>query len=265
MLIVNADDWGRTRVETDRALECHERGRVTAVSAMVFMADAERAAGLALRHGVDVGLHLNFSQEFDQPDLPGNLQEDQRRLVRFTQRSRFAIMLYSPWLRGAFRRSFLAQWNEFIRLYGTPPSHVDGHQHRHLCANLLLDHFIDPGVRLRRNFTYAEDERGVLNRGYRKLFDQLLARRYRLTDFFFSLGEALESGRVPGVIRAARAGTVELMAHPARQAEYAFLLSDRFAEMTYDVELRSFAGAREPGPILENHSLGQPCRQKLLS
>lgn len=243
MLIINADDWGRTLVETENALECHQRCRITAVSAMVFMADSERAARVALEQGVDAGLHINLSQAFDQPGIPVSLVEDQRRLVLFMRLGRFAIMLYNPLLRGSFRRSFQAQWNEFIRLYGSPPSHVDGHRHRHLCVNLLVDRFIPTGIRLRRNFTYAKDERGPINRVYRGLFDRVLAGRYRITDSFFSLGEVLKYHRLARVIQAARTGTVELMAHPIVPSERTFLLGEEFAEFTRDIELRSFAGA----------------------
>jgi len=61
MLIINADDLGRSVVETDAALRCYSAGRITSVSAMVFMSDSERAAELANGNGLDVGLHLNFS------------------------------------------------------------------------------------------------------------------------------------------------------------------------------------------------------------
>ena len=54
-LVINADDWGRTRDTTDRTLECHERGSVSSVSAMVFMEDSERAAALARERDMDAG------------------------------------------------------------------------------------------------------------------------------------------------------------------------------------------------------------------
>ena len=44
MLIINADDWGRSVAETNAALRCYEEARITSASAMVFMADSERAA-----------------------------------------------------------------------------------------------------------------------------------------------------------------------------------------------------------------------------
>jgi predicted glycoside hydrolase/deacetylase ChbG (UPF0249 family) len=46
MLIINADDWGRSVAETDAALRCYREGRITSVNAMVFMQDSERAARL---------------------------------------------------------------------------------------------------------------------------------------------------------------------------------------------------------------------------
>jgi predicted glycoside hydrolase/deacetylase ChbG (UPF0249 family) len=63
-LIINADDWGRSRETTDRTLECWERGSISSVSAMVFMEDSVRAAALARERGIDTGLHLNFTTPF---------------------------------------------------------------------------------------------------------------------------------------------------------------------------------------------------------
>lgn len=38
MLIVNADDWGRSLAEADAALRCLKRERITSVSVMGFQA-----------------------------------------------------------------------------------------------------------------------------------------------------------------------------------------------------------------------------------
>ncbi|HOY59397.1 MAG TPA: ChbG/HpnK family deacetylase, partial [Verrucomicrobiota bacterium] len=129
MLIVNADDWGGWRTATDAALTCYEKGRITSVSAMVFMDDSERAARLAQRSGLDVGLHLNLSQEFtgSTHSVP-RLAESQRAIVRFLRSSKYALLFYHPFLRRQFRHVFEAQLEEFFRLYGRPPSHFDGHQ-----------------------------------------------------------------------------------------------------------------------------------------
>jgi predicted glycoside hydrolase/deacetylase ChbG (UPF0249 family) len=61
--------------ETDAAFKCYRGGRITSVSAMVFMQDSERAAKLANNSDLDVGLHLNFSEEFTDTSCSETLKE----------------------------------------------------------------------------------------------------------------------------------------------------------------------------------------------
>jgi predicted glycoside hydrolase/deacetylase ChbG (UPF0249 family) len=75
MLIINADDWGRSPVETDAVLRCYQEGRITSVSAMVFMEDSERAAELARENELDVGLHVAFAELFTGGNYPGKLDQ----------------------------------------------------------------------------------------------------------------------------------------------------------------------------------------------
>jgi len=63
-LIINADDWGRDLATTDRIRECFEAQAISSASAMVFMADSERAAKIARLGSFDCGLHLNFTTPF---------------------------------------------------------------------------------------------------------------------------------------------------------------------------------------------------------
>ena len=168
MLIINADDWGRSVAETDAALKCFRERRITSVSAMVFMQDSERAAKLTKDYELDdVGLHLNFSEEFTDKSCSKTLKETQGRIIRFLKRSKYAQLLYNPFLRKAFAYSYHAQVEEFVRLFEKLPSHIDGHHHMHLCANLLLSKSIPAGMKLRRNFSFWPGEKGLLNRAYR--------------------------------------------------------------------------------------------------
>lgn len=241
MLIINADDWGRSRAETDVELECFRAGRITSVSAMVFMEDSERAAGLAREHGVDVGLHFNLSQRYNGRQ-PGQAASDaHERIVRFMTKSKYAVLLYQPGLRREFREIFNSQWDEFARLYGQPPSHVDGHQHRHLCANVLLGDVIPRGVKVRRNFSFWPGEKSTFNRAYRGLMDRWLGRRYRLTDYFFSLGQCLKAGLMSRVAGTAGTSNVELMTHPIHAEEKDWLLSGAFSETMKGLQLSPYA------------------------
>ena len=225
MLIVNADDWGRSRAETDAAMACHARGTVTSVSAMVFMEDSERAADVAKGVGLDVGLHVNFTQEFTSNGAAARLRDYQDRLARFLKRSKYALVLYHPLLREHFRYVYQMQADEFVRLYDGPPSHVDGHQHMHLCSNMLFDGIIPPGQRVRRSFSFWPGEKNFINRTYRRFVDKLLSRRFRLTDYFFALSHCLRNGCMKRVENLAKAASVELMTHPAKTEEFNWLTS----------------------------------------
>jgi hypothetical protein len=96
MLIINADDWGRSVAETDAALKCCKGGRITSLSAMVFMEDSERAADLAKENQLDVGLHLNFSEKFTANQYPQILANYHHKIVRFLRGNRYAQLLYNP-------------------------------------------------------------------------------------------------------------------------------------------------------------------------
>src|SRR5690349_22258273 len=103
MLTVNADDLGRCVVATDRTLACFAANRINAASAMVFMEDSERAAALASASGLDVGLHINFTEAFTASYVPRSLRRDHKRLRRFLGANKYALVLYNPFLRNAFR------------------------------------------------------------------------------------------------------------------------------------------------------------------
>src|ERR1700687_1641630 len=117
MLIVNADDWGRSLAETDAADLCFKAGRITSVSAMVFMEDSERAADLALASGIDAGLHLNFTQAFTGTGYPEALARRHRRIASFLNRNKYSQLLYNPFLRDDFAYCYRVQADEFERLY----------------------------------------------------------------------------------------------------------------------------------------------------
>jgi predicted glycoside hydrolase/deacetylase ChbG (UPF0249 family) len=241
MLIINADDWGGWPAATDAALAGCARGRITSVSAMLFMADSERAAGLAADAGIDVGLHVNFVQDFSDSRCPAPLAAAQRRLHRFLKRGKYALLLYHPLLREQFRCVYQAQVEEFVRLYGRPPSHIDGHQHMHLCTNMVIDHIIPPRQKVRRSFSFWPGEKGWFNRYYRRRLDQWLGRKYRCTDYFFSLGQCLKNRRLGRVAELSQKSNVELMTHPEKPDEYRWLMNGGFDEVLEGVPLGSYA------------------------
>ena len=111
-LIVNADDFGASTGINHGILECHACGVVTSASLMV----TGRAVGEAVAMSRDypmlaIGLHWDVwgedEREFDIDDLR------------------------------AVRDEFRRQLDEFHRLLGRMPTHVDSHRHAHREKKLM--------------------------------------------------------------------------------------------------------------------------------
>lgn len=222
-IIINADDWGRDVAVTDRTLECVLQGSVSSVSAMVFMADSERAAEIALQRGVDAGLHLNLTTPFTSRHCPPRLAEHQCTLTRFLRFGRVSSAFYIPWLAGSFEYVVKAQLAEWERLYGVAPRRIDGHHHMHLCANVLRQRLLPSGTIVRRNFSFDSGEKSALNRFYRQRQDNRLAQFHRTTDFFFALPPIDVPGRLEKIFDLASRSAVEMETHPVNPDEYTFL------------------------------------------
>ena len=190
------------------------------------MEDSERAAELASGSGLDVGLHLNFTQPYTQKELASPLAEYQARIAEFLTNNRFAQLFYHPYLRKQFHYVFRAQVEEFAALYGTAPSHYDGHHHMHLCANVLIDGLIPPHQKIRRSFSFVPGEKRFLNRVHSWLVARWVRSRYRSTDFLYSLSYCRQHGCLGSVLNLARAAKVELETHPEEPEDFDWLMGE---------------------------------------
>jgi predicted glycoside hydrolase/deacetylase ChbG (UPF0249 family) len=150
-LIVNADDFGASEGVNRGIVECHTNGVVTSTSLMVTGRAAAEAAALSRAHPeLGIGLHWDVwgedEREFDIYDIDA--------------------------VRGEFSR----QLEEFRRLVGRDPTHVDSHRHVHLDEHLMpvFRELVEPiGVPLREDGRvgfvggfYAQWEWGVTNLEY---------------------------------------------------------------------------------------------------
>jgi len=236
-LIINADDWGRNVVTTDRILDCLLLGSVSSVSAMVFMADSERGAELARQHNVDAALHLNFTSPFDASHCTERLKHHQERLGRFLLSHRYSRVLFMPMLASSFQYVVAAQLEEYERIYGQAPLRMDGHHHMHLCANVLNGELMPAGTIVRRNHSFQPGERSVINRVYRRWLDRMLNSRYRTTDLFFILPPTAPSNRLADIFALADRSTVEVETHPVDDEDYDFLMGDELARRLGNVSI----------------------------
>ena len=246
MLIVNADDLGRTAEVTDNIIACFRRGRITSASAMVFMSDSERAAESAAAVGLESGLHLNLDLPFDGPDLPPQLRDHHGRIAEYLRRGKWEQLLYNPSLKKGFRYVFEAQYDEYCRLFGSEPVQIDGHDHMHLCMNMVADRIIPRGKRVRRNLSFGRGQRNFVNRLYRRMVDAWLVRRYICVDAFFSIEPVWNLRRQERIVRLACSRNVELMVHPGLREEYEHLLSPAYEALIQGVPMGTYRMLSKP-------------------
>jgi predicted glycoside hydrolase/deacetylase ChbG (UPF0249 family) len=118
VLIVNADDFGQSAAITRGILRAHRHGVVTSASLMV----RGPAAGFAVEHGgdIDLGLHIDL----------GEWTYRDGAWVAVYERIRLDDL-------SSVEDEIDFQLNEFRRLTGKLPSHLDSHQHVHFSEPAL--------------------------------------------------------------------------------------------------------------------------------
>jgi predicted glycoside hydrolase/deacetylase ChbG (UPF0249 family) len=115
VLIVNADDFGRSRGVNRGVIRAHEEGIVTSATLMVRWASAEEAAAYARGRSLSVGLHLDLGEwEYRRGEW-------QPRYEVLTEPSQEMVA-----------EEIDRQLERFEALMGRAPTHLDSHQHVHL-------------------------------------------------------------------------------------------------------------------------------------
>lgn len=242
LLIVNADDWGAFRAGTDAIEFCFETGAISSATAMVYMADSQRAAEIAARRQRPIGLHLNLTQELDASSVPTPVRERQRQL-----RGHFAALRRRRWLLSADPRvhrlvsgAIEDQLEEFRRLYGREPTHVDSHHHVHVCPDVFLSSAMAPGLRVRQTLSPLPGARA--GNPARWLKHQILAWRFLTAARFWRARETSGVGSVPiaTAVEHARREAVEIMVHPSFPDEREALRSDAWLECLRHAPLAAY-------------------------
>jgi len=116
-LIVNADDFGRSHGINRGIIQAHEQGIVTSASLMVRWSAAREAAEYARAHpGLSVGLH------FDLGEWACRKNGKWVQLYRVAdEKDEHAVAQEAQY-----------QFEEFQKLLGRDPTHIDSHQHMHM-------------------------------------------------------------------------------------------------------------------------------------
>jgi hypothetical protein len=229
VLIINADDLGRTRLATDRIIACKLAGAVSSASAMVFMEDSGHAAALAAENRLDTGLHLNLDEPFTAKRVPAAVSRAIARTAAYFRRGKAFAMIYNPLLSDTIRFLFNAQLEEFFRLHGHPPSHIDGHHHLHLCMNSIVDRVIPGGFKVRPRPTLTANETRFFDQWFGRIVGSRLSGRGRGPAAVYDIAPIRSAlARLPRIVAQSAAAAVEIVSHPESDEQYAFLLSGSY-------------------------------------
>jgi predicted glycoside hydrolase/deacetylase ChbG (UPF0249 family) len=228
MLIINADDFGLNEESTNNIHNCFLHGRISTTTAMVFMQDSERAAKIASANKYEVGLHVNFTELFTADNVNETEKYRQNKLVRFYSSNKYNRLLYNPFLSKDVKLCFKAQLEEFVRLYGKMPSHIDGHHHIHLCSNVIIDKIIPSHFTVRAGVSFEKSEKSTLNRLYRNIVNTLVKKRHLCVDKFYVMDSQLIRSGIQHIVEKSKTCNVELSSHPEMSDSYEFLMGDDF-------------------------------------
>ncbi|MBS0316530.1 MAG: ChbG/HpnK family deacetylase [Proteobacteria bacterium] len=253
-LVLCADDFALDAGVSDGIVRLARQGRLSATSVMTLSPRwPQDAAPLAeLRGRVDVGLHLDWTSPFARAAGHG------MPLAAAMRRA-----LLKGFDRAAARAVIARQLDRFEAAWQAPPDHVDGHQHvqqfagiRDALLGLLAERYPrqPPYLRVSRVLNGAGQAAGVKARIISALGASALARGADrrglprsdalLGVYDFAGDEDRYAKLMDGWLAAAPSGGL-VMCHPAsatdggdgddeigaaRQREYRYLASDRFAE-----------------------------------
>lgn len=131
-LIINADDLGVSAARDAGIFESFTAGAISSASLLVDGVDAEAAAHRAVELDLPLGLHLNLT-EFALATPSSLTDPDGNRLGKHGLHAALAAgRVAEADLVAEIRRQF----DRFIALTGELPSHVDGHHHSHVEAQV---------------------------------------------------------------------------------------------------------------------------------
>ncbi len=230
VLIVNADDFGRSHTINRGVALAHENGIVTSASAMVRWPAADEAADLARAHPMlSIGLHVDLCE------------------WRYRDGEWEVVYEVASGDHRAVTSEVEAQLTRFVSLFGREPTHLDSHQHMHR-EEPVRSILVEAGRRV--GIPVRDCTPGIVYRG----------------DFY---GQSAQGEQLPDaitvesllrVLSTLPSGVTELGCHPAAEPElsssYATerpeelrVLCDpriRAAVEAEGIELRSFRGLSEP-------------------
>lgn len=202
VLIINADDLGRTPGINAGIFEAHRRGVVTSATLMVaYPAAAGAAAEFEAYPDLGIGLHVQLSggRSVLPPERLPSLVDAEGNLPRKPEGLKGADA-------GEVMAEAKAQFDRFLELVGRLPTHLDSHHHSHrdpmVCDALLA-------VAREHSLPIRNASPEIKNR---VLLEGLPTNDFFIEEFF---GDEARLEVLVDILGGLQAGVTEIMCHPA--------------------------------------------------
>lgn len=219
-LIINADDFGISKLTNDGIIDCFTNGILTSTTIMANGNAFKHAVQLARKHkGLGIGVHLNLIQ--GKP-LSNAFQDN---LTEKNIYKAMAGLLDSKSIEKEFRAQIQKVLDNKIK-----PTHIDGHKHIHIFPKIagivikLAKEYDIKAIRLPRNkiFNYKlaltkQMPKLVLIGLYARMAEKEIRNNgLIITDEFYGILETgrLTTDRLRNILNNMDNCTAELMCHP---------------------------------------------------
>ncbi len=239
-LIVNADDFGLTRLVSQGILDAHDHGIVTSTSLLANGGAYEEAIAMARKAPrLSVGVHLNLTQGFPvSPPRALPTLVDARGQLYLTPGCLLLRLITRRVSRREIEFELRAQIAKVLRT-GIKPTHLDGHKHLHVLPGIsdivvqLAQEFHIPSVRCpvaelpltRLPHCFRDSRAGVLRQCLAGRLVGWFARRFRMKltqaglhypAHFYGLSETgfLNEEKLEEILCGLPEDLSELMCHP---------------------------------------------------
>jgi len=229
-IIISADDFGISKIATDRILELVDLGKINRVEIMMSRHITKEQAEKLLKSGVKIDIHFHLDAEKIDGWQERKTEEKENNLIRIIKFLR--DYLFNPNRIDEIEAEWSFQMSDFKKLFGKYPDGLSSHEHIHffpayfkLILKIGQEDKINH-VRLGlKNFSQANPVAFILN--WLRKFDLKILKTSNLktADYFISFdwikGVKKPFETVP------RSDQVEIVFHAERNDEYEFFKNKR--------------------------------------
>lgn len=232
-LIVNADDFGKSKDVNKAIVECFNKGYIDRTTVMVNMPLAEETFEISSQNGFSdkVGIHLNLTEGRPLSEGIKNnplfCDESGYFTARFYGSTKLRLHMDKKTVDDIYTE-FKAQFEKYIEM-GFTLNHVDSHHHVHTnypmlkALKKLSKEYDFSSIRLSRNLYLGG---GLLQKVYKDFYNHSVKKICKLTtDYFGSYEDAISYSRElnkaddKAFRRLLSGRTLEIMVHPMYSAE----------------------------------------------